>query len=69
MLRSYLVDIAGKRIDVILSANIFEKSLGIRHGGAAGFGRAPFAMNIQEFESFREFITSATITALVDLRS
>jgi len=66
MLRSYLVDIAGKRIDVILSANIFEKSLGIRmEARPASVGS--FAMNIQEFESFREFITSATITALVDL--
>jgi ATP-binding cassette, subfamily C, bacterial LapB len=66
MLRGYLVDIAGKRIDVILSANIFEKALGIRmEARPASVGS--FAMNIQEFESFREFITSATITALVDL--
>ncbi|MGH9578617.1 MAG: ABC transporter transmembrane domain-containing protein, partial [Terriglobales bacterium] len=66
MLRSYLVDIAGKRIDVILSANIFEKAMGIRmEARPASVGS--FAMNIHEFESFREFITSATITALVDL--
>jgi len=66
MLRSYLVDIAGKRIDVILSANIFEKALGIRmEARPASVGS--FASNIHEFESFREFITSATITALVDL--
>jgi ATP-binding cassette subfamily C protein LapB len=66
MLRSYLVDIAGKRIDVILSANIFEKAMGIRmEARPASVGS--FASNIHEFESFREFITSATITALVDL--
>ena len=66
MLRGYLTDIAGKRIDVILSANIFERALGIRMES-----RPPsvgsFASNVQEFESFREFITSATITALVDV--
>jgi ATP-binding cassette subfamily C protein LapB len=66
MLRAYLVDIAGKRIDVILSANIFEKSMGLRmEARPASVGS--FASNIHEFESFREFITSATITALVDL--
>jgi len=66
MLRAYLVDIAGKRIDVILSANIFEKAMGLRmEARPASVGS--FASNIQEFESFREFITSATITALVDL--
>ena len=66
MLRSYLVDIAGKRIDVILSATIFEKAMGIRmEARPASVGS--FASNIHEFESFREFITSATITALVDL--
>ena len=66
MLRSYLVDIAGKRIDVILSANIFEKAMGLRME-ARPTSVGSFASNIHEFESFREFITSATITALVDL--
>ncbi|OGA17864.1 MAG: ABC transporter [Betaproteobacteria bacterium RIFCSPLOWO2_02_FULL_66_14] len=66
MLRAYLIDIAGKRIDVILSANIFERAMGMRmEARPASVGS--FASNVQEFESFREFITSATITALVDL--
>ena len=66
MLRGYLTDLAGKRIDVILSANIFERALGIRME-ARPQSVGAFAANVQEFESFREFITSATITALVDL--
>jgi ATP-binding cassette subfamily C protein LapB len=66
MMRSYLVDIAGKRIDVILSSNIFEKAMGMKmEARPASVGS--FASNIHEFEAFREFITSATITALVDL--
>jgi len=66
MLRGYLIDIAGKRIDVILSANIFERAMGLRmEARPASVGS--FASNVHEFESFREFITSATITALVDL--
>ncbi len=66
MLRGYLTDIAGKRVDVILSANIFERALGIRME-ARPQSVGSFASNVQEFESFREFITSATITALVDM--
>jgi ATP-binding cassette subfamily C protein LapB len=66
MLRGYLVDIAGKRIDVILSANIFERAMGLRME-VRPQSVGSFASNVQEFESFREFITSATITALVDL--
>jgi len=66
MLRGYLVDLAGKRIDVILSANIFERALGVRME-ARPQSVGAFACNVQEFESFREFITSATITALVDM--
>ncbi len=66
MLRGYLIDIAGKRIDVILSSNIFERAMGLRmEARPASVGS--FASNVHEFESFREFITSATITALVDL--
>jgi ATP-binding cassette subfamily C protein LapB len=65
-LRGYFIDIAGKKIDVILSANIFEKVMAIRMEARPPSVGA-FASNLQEFESFREFITSATITTLVDL--
>lgn len=65
-LRSYFIDIAGKKIDIILSANIFEKVQAIRmEARPASVGA--IASSMQEFESFREFITSATITTLVDL--
>jgi ATP-binding cassette subfamily C protein LapB len=66
MLRGYFIDVAGKKIDVILSANIFERLLGIQMASRpASVGG--FANSLQEFEAFREFITSATITALIDL--
>ncbi len=65
-LRGYFIDIAGKKIDVILSANIFEKIQAIRmEARPASVGA--IASSVQEFESFRDFITSATITTLVDL--
>jgi len=65
-LRGYFIDIAGKRTDIILSATIFEKVLAIKmESRPASVGA--FANNIHEFESFRDFLTSATIATLVDL--
>jgi ATP-binding cassette, subfamily C, bacterial LapB len=65
-LRSYFIDLAGKKIDVILSANIFEKVQAIRME-ARPTSVGAIANSMQEFESFRDFITSATIATLVDL--
>lgn len=65
-LRGYFIDAAGKRSDIILSATIFEKVMGIRmEAKPASVG--VFANNLHEFESFRDFLTSATLTTLIDL--
>ncbi|MCK5120782.1 MAG: type I secretion system permease/ATPase [Methylococcales bacterium] len=65
-LRGYFIDAAGKRSDIILSATIFEKVLGIKmESRPASVGA--FANNLHEFESFRDFLTSATLTTLIDL--
>lgn len=65
-LRGYFIDTASKRAEIILSATLFERILGIKMES-----RPPsigvFANNFNEFESFREFLTSATLTALIDL--
>lgn len=65
-LRAYFLDVAGKRVDIILSSAIFEKIMGLK---AAVRPRSvgSLANNLQEFEMFRDFITSATITTLIDL--
>jgi ATP-binding cassette, subfamily C, bacterial LapB len=65
-LRGYFIDVAGKKIDIILSANIFEKVLGLQLAARPASVGA-FASGLQEFEAFREFVTSATITTLIDL--
>lgn len=66
VLRGYILDTAGKRIDVTLSAKIMERVLGL------GLADRPasvgsFAANLRAFDSVREFVASATITTLVDL--
>ena len=65
-LRGYCIDIAGKKSDVLLSAAIFEQVLGMKLSNRPASVGA-FANNLKNFESVRDFITSATITSVVDL--
>jgi ATP-binding cassette subfamily C protein LapB len=65
-LRGYFIDIAGKKSDVILSGVLFEKVLGLKMEGRPKSVGA-FANHLREFDSIRDFITSATVTAIVDL--
>lgn len=64
--RGYIVDTASKRIDVALSALIMERVLGIRMA-ARPASAGSFAANFRAFETVRDFITSASMTALIDL--
>lgn len=65
-LRAYIVDTAGKRIDVQLSARIMERVLGLRMD-ARPASVGSFAANLRAFEGVRDFIASATVTTLIDL--
>ncbi len=65
-LRSYFLEVAGKKSDVIMSGKLFEQTLGLtmnNRGGSIG----AFANTLREFDSIRNFFTSSTIAALVDL--
>ncbi len=65
-LRGYFVDVVGRRADVRLSAALFGHVMGIQlreRPASAG----SFANNLREFESVREFFTSATLATLIDL--
>jgi ATP-binding cassette subfamily C protein LapB len=65
-MRGYFVDLAGGRIDVKLSARIMERVLGLRleeRPASAG----SFASNLRAFESVRDFISSATVIAFIDV--
>lgn len=66
LLRGYFIDLAGKKADILLSARIFEQVMGMKMSARPPSVGA-FANNLREFESIRDFITSATITTLVDL--
>ncbi|WP_278183318.1 type I secretion system permease/ATPase [Vibrio misgurnus] len=66
MLRNYFIDVAGKKSDILISSKLFSKVMGIRMEARPPSVGA-FARHLQEFESIREFFTSATISALIDL--
>lgn len=65
-MRTYFIDWASAKIDVSLSARIMEKVLGLRMEGRPN-SVGSFASNLRSFESIRDFITSATITTLIDI--
>ncbi len=65
-LRGYFVDEAGKKANLKISAALFQKVLGLRME-ARPQSVGSFSRNLQEFESIRDFITSFSITALIDM--
>ena len=66
VLRGYFIDTAGRRVDIELSAMLYEHVLGIRMADRPASVGA-FANHLDEFESIRSFITSATVTTFIDL--
>ncbi|MCH7872797.1 MAG: type I secretion system permease/ATPase, partial [Planctomycetes bacterium] len=65
-LRGYYLDTAGKRADVLMSTRIFNHVLDMQLAARPASSGA-FANTLREFESVRDFFTSATLAALVDL--
>lgn len=65
-MRGYFIDLAGSRVDVRLSAYIMERVLGLRLENRP-LSTGSFAANLRSFETVRDFITSATVTAFIDL--
>ena len=66
MVRSRIVDMTGKKLDVIMASNIFEHVLSLKLSQ-----RPPsvgiLANQIREFDSVREFFTSGTVVSITDL--
>ena len=64
--RTYLLETAAKKSDIIMSSIIFEKVLDLKmanHPASVG----SFASNLKDFDAIRGFLTNATMTALIDL--
>jgi len=65
-LRSLCLDLAGKKTDLIISATLFERIVGMSMKvRPARVGS--YAQNIHEFQGMRDFLTSLTLASLIDL--
>ncbi len=64
--RNYLLEIAGKKSDIIMSSMIFSQTLNLKMDQWPKSIGA-FASKLREFESIRGFFTASTIATLVDI--
>ncbi len=65
-LRAHFLDYAGKKADVVISAELFEQILGMTMQ-ARPASAGVLASKMKEFETVRDFFTSATLVLLIDL--
>lgn len=66
ILRGYFIDVVGRRADFALSSALFARVMDLKLDQP----RQPIgtlANNLREFESLREFFTSATLASIIDL--
>lgn len=66
MLRSHVIDVAGQTADERIGRRVFGHVLRIPLEHRAGSSGA-FAATVREFKSLRDFLTSASLAAFVDL--
>ncbi|MEQ8934518.1 MAG: ABC transporter transmembrane domain-containing protein, partial [Amphiplicatus sp.] len=65
-LRGYFVDIAGQRLDSVVGARVFDNMMSMRMDARRGATGATAGL-IKEFDNLRDFFSSATLVAVVDL--
>lgn len=66
ILRAYFVDVAGRGADVLMASTVFQHILNARLGQVKATSGA-FANQVRDYETVREFLTSATLVTCVDL--
>lgn len=64
--RTYLLEVAGKKADIIMSSIIFEKVMDLKIS-VIPKPIGSFANVLKEFESIRSFMASSTIAIVIDL--
>lgn len=64
--RTYLLEIAGKKSDIIMSSLIFSQVLNLKLSQWPQSVGA-FASQLRDFESIRNFFTASTLATLIDL--
>ncbi|MCY1280949.1 Toxin RTX-I translocation ATP-binding protein [compost metagenome] len=65
-MRGLCLDLAGKKTDLIISATLFERIVGMAMKYRP-MRVGSFAQNIHEFQTLRDFLASLTLTSIIDL--
>ncbi|MFP8965956.1 type I secretion system permease/ATPase [Pokkaliibacter sp. CJK22405] len=63
--RAHFLEVTGKKIDVVLSSKLFEQTLNLKLKAKPG-SVGSYASNLREFDSVRNFFTSASMVTLID---
>ncbi len=66
MLRSYFVDVAGRKLDDNVAEKVYNKVVG-HDRNVLGESNANTVNTIREFEAFRDFFTSSSFVIFIDL--
>ncbi len=65
-LRTYFLEFAGQKSDIIMSSKIFEKVMSLQMANKPQM-IGSFASQLKEYESVRNFLTSSTLVTLIDV--
>lgn len=65
-LRGYLIDVCGKKADILMASRLFQQVMGMEMASKPASVGA-FSNTIREFETVRDFFTSATLSSLIDV--
>lgn len=66
MLRAIIIDHSGRKIDMRVSSHLFEQAMDATMASRT-MGAGEIGSHIREFESVRDFFTSASISSAIDL--
>lgn len=66
LVRAYFINVAGKRADVVMASRIFAQVLSMRLADRPPTAGS-FANEVREFETVRDFFSSATVAVLLDM--
>lgn len=65
-LRAYFIDTAGQKVDLKVAKGIFDRIMKLKLGANKG-STGGLVNTVREFESLRDFCTSASLATLVDI--
>ncbi|MGB7288017.1 MAG: type I secretion system permease/ATPase [Salaquimonas sp.] len=66
LLRANMIDNSGERVDLAVSANLFERAMDVRMADRQ-LNAGQISNQVRDFDSVRDFFSSTAITSLIDV--